>query len=143
MPYEMGIWRQKQPVAGYPHGECVRTSYANLLELPLDVVPRFDPAYLKTIGKEQRAAEREWLRSKGYDLLMVPHMGTVPGNEQLEIPADLYHLMTVISRYNGKELRHRVVGRGGKVAFDPHPNNNEIVKIEAHGFLVPLAHPLR
>src|SRR5437868_4476352 len=132
MPFEIGIWQIKQPVAGYPNGECVRTSYACLLELPLEAVPRFDPGYLKTIGKEQRAAERAWLRSKGYDLVVVPHVGPVEGNEQLTIPNDLYHLMTVLSRYNGKTLRHRVVGRGGKVVWDPHPHDNEIVGVEAY-----------
>ena len=132
---EIGHWEMFQPVYGYPHGECVRTSYACLLELPLEAVPKLDPYTIGNGPVAQREAERAWLRKLGYDLLVVPH---VEGKEPPDIPPDLKHLMTVYSSYNGNTFKHRVVGQGGKVLWDPHPKDNKLVGVDAYCFLVPI-----
>ncbi len=116
-----------QPTTGWPNGECVRASYASLLDWPIDRVPRFDPGTLD--GKNQIAAERRWLGTLGLDLVIVP------GDAGPTLPENLPHLISV-STTRGPH-GHRVVGRGGKLAWDPHPGGSVVTKIRAFYFLVP------
>lgn len=117
--------KQTQRVTGYPNGECVRAAYASLLGLPIDSVPKLDPGSLK---ESQTDTERRWLRSRGLDLVIVPPGAAV-------VPTDLPHLMSVSTTRgpNG----HRVVGRGGKVYWDPHPGGSVVTKVRAYYFIVP------
>jgi len=124
----MGLTRHVQPHVGWPCGECVRTSYASLLDLPLSAVPRFDPA--SRPEPIQAIAERRWLRSRGLDLVIVR-----AGSPLLPlIPKDLDHLLSVTT---SRGYGHRVVGRGGKVIWDPHPGGSQIRSIKAYYFVVP------
>lgn len=129
----IGLTEQTQERHGYPFGDCVRASYASLLDLPLEDVPHFDPRY------DQRAEERAWLRKRGLDLVVVPveHgpdgklVGTLP-----TIPSDLYHLISGGSPRH-KVHGHRVVARGGHVVWDPHPERTGVTHIRAYLFVVP------
>jgi hypothetical protein len=127
-----GFWPAVQRVTGHPHGQCVRTCYAALLDLPIDAVPDFAPA-TRAPGVPQLQAERNWLRSRGLDLLILK-----PGKNGSPppIPKDVYHLMSVMtpkSQVHG----HRVVGRGGKMIHDPNPDGSRITRVKAYMLVVP------
>lgn len=127
---EMGLSPQVQPHIGWPYGECVRASYASLLDLPMAAVPRFDPGTRKE--PDQTIAERKWLRSIGYDLIIVD---AGPGVPAPLIPSDLDHLLFVTTSRGPHG--HRVVGRGGKVIWDPYPGGSEVTSIVSYYFVVP------
>lgn len=119
-----------QRIEGYPYGECVRASYASLLDLPIEAVPRFDPGALLP-GEQQADREREWLGMLGLDLLEVP-----PAAARAVPPAALadYHLISGISP---RGLGHRCVGLLGRVAWDPHPSRAGLLTVTSLGFVVP------
>jgi len=138
------IWRVYQTKFGYPEGDCVRASYASLLRKPLEEIPRFDPATLRskisfiTFGSlnqehRQKDAERRWLNELGYDLVIIP------AEDKPKIHPSHYHLMSTTAMSPQGPIGHRVVGRGGKLAFDPHPPNGlPIMKVNSFLFVVPL-----
>jgi hypothetical protein len=126
----VSIWKVQQREIGYPHGECVRASYASLLRRPLESVPRLDPAHVASRGITQRDAEREWLDMLGLDLKIVP--------TKTMLPPRRYHMISTLvqSDTNQGILSHRVVGRGGKLVWDPHPGGSDFVGINHYIFLV-------
>lgn len=124
-----------QRVVGWPFGECVRATYAMLLDMPIDEVPRFDPGSLR--GKNQHAAEVAWLASLGYGLI---ELKARPGEKELpedvlECVPEVYHL---ISGMSDRGFHHRCLGFAGRVVADPHPDQTGLVTIESVGILVPL-----
>jgi hypothetical protein len=133
----IGFSPTTQRIEGWPFGSCVQASYATLLDLPIESVPRFDPAATTLKGVEQGDREREWLASIGYDLFEI---STTP-DSSLEpevlgcIPEDMPHLMSGISP---RGYGHRCVGIGGRLAWDPHPSKAGLLSIYSVGFLVPL-----
>jgi hypothetical protein len=130
------IWPQTQRIEGWPYGECVRASYATILGMPIDDVPRFDPAAAESAGQDQGDREREWLASIGLGLVEIsapPSEGLPP--EILDCMPEVPHLMSGISP---RGYGHRVVGIGGKLLFDPHPSRAGLVSVYSVGLLVPL-----
>lgn len=124
-----------QRVEGWPFGECVRASYASILDLPIEAVPRFDPASLRP-GETQRERERAWLASLGLGLLEVraARVGDEIPDEVLDaVPQWTWHL---VSGTSPRGLGHRCVGRGGRVAHDPHPSRAGLLTIYSVAFLV-------
>lgn len=123
-----------QRVEGYPLGECVRASYATILGLPIELVPRFDPGSLLP-GEEQRTREREWLAMIGLDLVELPPepAAALPQDVLDDVPP-IYHLLSGISP---RGFGHRCVGFGGQLAWDPHPSRAGLTTINSLGFLVP------
>jgi hypothetical protein len=122
-----------QRTVGFPNGECVRASYATLLGIPIESIPRLDPG---AWGDAQHSAERAWLRSVGYTLreIAVDPPNELPDDFLAAMP-ETYHLMSGISpRGNG----HRVVGYAGRVAWDPHPSRAGLSTVYAVGFVVPV-----
>ena len=130
----MPLHRVQQRRTGWPQGDCVRATYAMLLDMPYDEVPRFDPAALN--GKNQHAAEVAWLASLGHGLI---EFKAKPGRELPEevfdcIP-EVYHL---ISGMSDRGYHHRCLGFGGRVVADPHPDQTGLVTIDSIAILVPL-----
>lgn len=123
-----------QRIEGFPFGECVRASYATILDLPLRLVPRLDPGGLWP-GEDQRAREREWLSMIGLDLIEIPPapMGDLPQEVLDEVP-QVYHL---ISGRSPRGFGHRCVGYGGRIAWDPHPSRAGLISVTSVEFLVP------
>ena len=126
----VGLTPTVQRVEGYPYGECVRASYASLLDLPIELVPRLDPGALAP-GEAQGDRERNWLALLGLDLIeMSPaEAATLP-------PAALArpHLVSGVSP---RGLGHRCVGLHGRVLWDPHPSRAGLTKVTSVGVLVP------
>ncbi len=131
----IGLTPVAQRVEGYPFGECVRASYAALFDLPIEVVPRFDPAALKP-GETQRARERRWLAALGLDLVEISTQA------DYELPEVVLHAMPkvyhLISGISPRGLGHRCVGFAGQVVHDPHPSGAGLSTIYSVGLLVPL-----
>lgn len=128
-----------QRVEGFPYGECVRAAYATILGVSIDSIPRFDPAACDAVGEEQGDRERRWLASIGFDLVEI---ATAPDKtlpqEILDCVPPVPHLMSGISP---RGFGHRVVGVGGRVAFDPHPSRDGLVTVYSIGLIVPMEAP--
>ena len=129
--------RVTQVETGFPRGECVRAGYASLLGLPLEAVPRFDPeANAATGGVPQQFRERQFLRGLGLLLVEVSSGDDdrpLPG-EVLASAPPVFHPMTGLSP---RGFSHRVVGHGGRVVHDPHPDRTGILYCNIVGFLAP------
>lgn len=110
---------------GTPPGNCVATCYASLLGLPLSDIPE-----LCGTGN-QLYAEETFLRSLGLGLLYVP----LDARPRPVLSPNIYHM---ISGMSPRGYRHRVVGRGGRVAHDPHPDGSGLVSEDAWLFWTPL-----
>lgn len=131
----LGYTPVTQRIEGYPYGECVRASYAALFGVPIDCIPRFDPAALAP-GESQHERERKWLQSQGLDLVEFPT--TSPPDDLPEEALALLAQEHLISGISPRGLGHRCVGRWGQVLWDPHPSRAGLVSITSVGFVVPL-----
>ena len=132
----VGLTPTTQRVEGYPYGECVRASYATLLDLPIELVPRFDPGALLP-GEPQAARERTFVALLGATLGVPLALVESPPVPLARIPADVragYHLISGISP---RGFGHRCVGLHGRVVWDPHPSRAGLSSITSVGFLVP------
>lgn len=125
-----------QRIEGTPFGECVRAAHATILGLSIEQVPRFDPAAAAAQGVTQNQLEREWLSSIGFDLVEI---STSPDDEipdeVLDCVPEVPHFMSGVSP---RGFGHRVVGVGGRVAWDPHPSRAGLVSVYSIGILVPM-----
>jgi len=121
-----------QRVEGWPHGECVRATYASIFGVPIETVPPFDPASLN--GQDQRDCERRWLATLGLDL---KEISTAPENLPQAVLDSVPHVTHLISGMSPRGFGHRCVGWGGKVLFDPHPSRAGLTKVYSVGLLVP------
>lgn len=130
----IGLTPTTQRIEGHPYGECVRASYATLLDLPIELVPRFDPGALLP-GEDQRTRQREWLSMIGFDLIEVPAApaGDLPQALLEQVPP-VYHLMAGRSP---RGFGHQCVGYGGRLCWDPHPSRAGLTTVFSLGFLVP------
>lgn len=123
-----------QRTVGYPFGECVRASYATILGLPIEEVPRFDPGALGD-RDGQRQCERAWLASLGFDLVEI----SAPAPSELgpDVLGCVPPVVHLISGISPRGFGHRCVGYGGRVVWDPHPSRDGLVTVNSIGFLVP------
>lgn len=125
-----------QRIEGFPFGECVRASYATILGLPLEEVPRLDPAAAKAAGEDQRARERRYLATMGLRLVEIRATppAELPGWLLDSLAPDTPHL---ISGLSPRGFYHRCVGVGGRVVWDPHPSRAGLLTVNSVGILVP------
>ena len=119
----------EQTKFSWPVGDCVRAAWATILGLPFEEVPDFSPGVLGS-GSDQLQMEREWIRTLGFDLVVVP-----AGSDPVDVPDDVCHL---ISGLSPRGFGHRCVGRGGKLVWDPHPSHLGLDELWSYTFLVPL-----
>lgn len=99
---------------GKDTGNCLAASIASILELPLSAVPHF--AMYNNWGDRFR----DWMGVRGFAVLQL----AFDGNKAIkascrEALRGTYHLM---SGPGPRGCRHTVVGRGGKMVHDPHPD---------------------
>lgn len=129
----VGFTPTTQQREGYPYGDCVRASYATLLDLPLAAIPRFDPAVLRP-GESQRARERRWLATLGLELVELSTAPDALSQDVLGLMPPVPHL---ISGLSPRGFGHRCVGYGGRIAWDPHPSRAGLLKVWSVGLVVP------
>lgn len=108
-------------------GNCVSAALASILELPVSAVPLFPQ------GAARDPAIDDWLSQYGYAWMRT---SLAPGWED-RVP-DVYHTMSGPSP-RGQGLGHMVVGRGGEMVHDPHPDGTGILAVETLGFVIPRA----
>lgn len=107
-------------------GDCFRACIASILELPLDDVPHFvqigltphpdDPQPLAEGNSDWWYYLRDWLRPRGLIYFDIPAGEDAP---DALISALGYHTITGLSPRG--DWQHVVVGRGGEIVHDPHP----------------------
>jgi len=102
-------------------GNCFSACIASILEVPLDTVPVF------CVDFPSRWAEKanEWLHEHhGVMLFCVtpPSEGFV----ETQYKAPFYHIMSGPAL---RGLQHSVVGRNGKMVYDPHPSGDGLTKV--------------
>ena len=104
--------------------------------MPIEQIPRLDPAAAAQAGQDQGDREREWLASIGYSLIEIsaPSDEHLP-QEVLDCMPEVPHLMSGVSP---RGFGHRVVGIGGRLMFDPHPSRAGLLTVYSVGLLVPL-----
>lgn len=129
----IGLSPTTQSHEGYPYGDCVRASYATLLDLPVEAVPRFDPAVL-TPGEAQRTRERRWLATLGLELFEI---STAPKRLPDEVLNGIPEIPHLISGLSPRGFGHRCVGIGGRIAWDPHPSRAGLVRVWSVGLVLP------
>lgn len=99
------------------YGDCQRAVIASLLDLPISEVPHFG-AIAKGNPEIFWGSLQDYLRQHGFVYL------TVPANSGVAffgLDRDVYHEISGPSP-RGNGVMHAVVGKGGKIAFDPHPS---------------------
>jgi len=105
------------------NGNCVSAALASILDLPISAVPTFSQG-------ERRAAEIDaFLAPYGYTWLRAS-----TGPDWRDHVPDVYHTMSGTSP---RGRHHMVVGRGGRMVHDPHPNGGGIRDVSYLGFLLP------
>lgn len=121
------------------HGDCHRTVIACLLNIDRDSVPNFGVHYgdISAFYK----AETEFLKTQNLSSVQVGYRGSL--DEVLATMAamnpDAYYILGGTSRSG---FGHSVIGQGGKIIWDPHPDDVGIVGPMSDGvywitFLVP------
>ncbi len=111
-------------------GNCFAACLASLLEADIDIVPNIcAPAY----------ARDDWDRE--INIWLVENFGvwwfdfSLPEKEVKNIiPTKAYHLMCGES---SRERLHSVVGQGGHMVWDPHPDRSGLLSVQTYGVLVP------
>jgi hypothetical protein len=103
-------------IPGKQYGDCMRACIASLMDMPICLVPHF----LRDAGGD---APDFWNRI--YDFVEEHGWDFYPSQ-----PAYLSRHATQMDGYHiiggpsprGNDLLHAVVGRHGKIVFDPHPS---------------------
>lgn len=99
------------------YGDCQRAVIASLLDLPISSVPHFlQIANGDTIIYYEEL--QKFLLSKGYAYLTVRAFNW---DAFFGLNEEIYHEISGPSP-RGNGVHHAVVGKGGKIVFDPHPS---------------------
>lgn len=124
-----------QTAFGAPHGNCLMSCVASILEVPLESLPVL---YAEIEGKGR--AEADWwlvlldaLRQHGFTAIYYP-------NDTTEHPAIAprgYHIAS--GPTPNREFRHATVYLDGQLAHDPHPSRDGLARVERYYLIVPLA----
>ena len=104
------------------NGNCFEACIASLLNLKLEGVPDL-LAYDQGPWMEKL---NEWLNIKYNLVYMEVHM---PSNEveNFFLNKDFYHVI-IGNTTRSPEIKHAVIGRKGKMVYDPHPSNIGVIK---------------
>lgn len=122
MKYQKQAFRHKPEEGQY--GDCHRTAIACLLDMPRDSVPNFGEHY-GSVEKFYKA-EREFLESVGLAKVSVVYQGTLDQvlTTMGAVNPGAYYILGGTSKSG---FGHSVIGRGGKIVWDPHPDEVGIV----------------
>lgn len=115
------------------YGDCFRTCVACILEIPdATHVPHFFENCFDDPHLWQQSLN-DWLFKRGLAYIEI----SSPGAEWFKSwGIDTYH---IISGYSTRGFGHAVVGRNGKIVWDPHPSRNGLIDRDwAYGMFVKL-----
>ena len=114
---------QHKPEEG-EYGDCYRTSIACVLDLDRDSVPNFGEHHDDT--KAFYAAADAWLREQGLRRVEAAFQGELAGvlAHQESVNPDVYYLL---GGQSPRGWNHSVVGCGGEIVWDPHPDATNLV----------------
>ena len=103
-------------------GNCFEACIASFFDMDIKDVPDFN-AYEE--GGVWMRHLNNWLAPQG----LVYFEGRIPHTEIEEFfrDKDFYHIM-IAPTMRSSEICHAVIGRKGKMLFDPHPDNVGIIK---------------
>lgn len=106
------------------YGDCHRTAIACLLGVDRDTVPNFGVHYGN--GTAFADAERAFLKSIGLASVSVVYSGELDDvlRTMGAVNPNAYYLLAGTSKTG---LGHSVIGHGGKILWDPHPDDVGIV----------------
>ncbi len=105
------------------NGNCLAACLASLLEIPLDIIPKFEDMMVKN-SEDWFEAFTDWLDRLGFTILTWESDTWLPG----------YYLASGMSERGNN---HIVIYKGGELAHDPHPSRTGIKKINQVWALLP------
>lgn len=105
-------------------GNCYAACIASILELPIESVPNFCED-----KKGWTFATQAWLRERG---LGIVNFRVLPESiaEGFEFGVISQHAYYIVSGKSPRGYTHAVVGLGGEIVHDPHPDGGGIVPFE-------------
>jgi len=131
----------RQDTFGSPRGNCLEACYATLLGVPLAAVPDPRKACAPKADSCARGAIpartpsiRSWL-AREFSLAVVEGRGMPPG---VLLAKDAPPLFWIASGLGPRGLNHAVVYGNSRLAWDPHPDDKGLVRVEQYKVLVPI-----
>jgi len=130
----------------YPKGNCWQTAVACLLEIDPELLPSQVDSYYYEKREDGTEVKRmnynnplQTYLIKHHNLAYVELHSPPETLEFLQVAPPGFHIMTGLTvrsaEYGGE--RHVVVGRYGKVAWDPHPSRAGLIGEINWAFIVP------
>lgn len=153
-----------QEVIDAEFGTCYGTCLASILEFPLSAIPQIprDPAIIEAHHKTQHMgcgeackfrledARSAYFWDMWRDFKLENNIATVRFTMTRLTEYDrsayssVYHVLTGISPRDrdlkdndGRGRKHSVVGKGGRVYWDPHPSRSGLLTIDEIEFILP------
>lgn len=119
------------------YGDCQRTVYACLLDIPVEDVPHFGELYWDDPDLYVWSRETErWLNSRGLSETQVvfddPNLENILKTQANTNPGR-YYMLTGMSR---NETNHVVIGLDDKIVWDTSIDDSGIVKPRSDGYYV-------
>lgn len=99
-------------------GNCLQAALASAMDMELEAVPNFAAFAWWDV------AARLWLRGKGADWRILGDDWRAAGSP---VPVARSIVVGPSPRHTG---RHAVVGEGGTIAWDPHPDRTGLVEVQ-------------
>jgi hypothetical protein len=94
-------------------GNCMAAAFASILNLPLESIPQFE----KMARDEWQESLFRWLHRIGYDM-EVWHEDESPKG------------YAIANGPSSRGVGHSVIYKDGKLAHDPHPSGDGLVRVE-------------
>lgn len=114
----------RQTKFGQPDGNCFQACLASIFEIPIDDIPTFGGDDNPKTGWYYQF--EEWSIDR-FGLQPIDLMAQASGELWFWIPRG-HH---IINGMGPRGLMHSVVGRDGKMVFDPHPDDAGLEEIES------------
>lgn len=104
------------------YGDCHRAALASILDLPILDVPHFMHGLANNEGEEFERRQRDFLSHLGLWPICIPFNMVLEDlllTLSIQCPTTYY----LLGGSTVRDCGHTVVGCGGGIVHDPHPNN--------------------
>jgi hypothetical protein len=112
-------------------GDCFRACIASLLEMNIEDVPHFVEIYENNPELHKKPwlkVVNDWLKEIGYYYIEISYNGYHPGAFKAWAGIDEYY--HILCGKSPRGCSHAVIGKNGKIFFDPHPSHEGFVNPE-------------